>query len=96
MIILLGLVILAAAVIAGAAGVLGNSGSGHALSHGFAVTGYHVTGSGQPRAAAAGTGCACPGAGPHPGRRQASTRNRGTASPPPRLLPVHPPRQMTH
>jgi hypothetical protein len=45
MIIVLGLVVLVAAVIAGAAGVLGNSGSGHALSHGFAVFGYHVTGS---------------------------------------------------
>ena len=45
MIIILGLVILVAAVIAGAAGVLGNSGSGHALTHGFAVFGYHVTGS---------------------------------------------------
>jgi hypothetical protein len=45
MIVLLGLIILVAAVIAGLAGVLGNSGSGHALSHGFAVLGYHVTGS---------------------------------------------------
>ena len=45
MIILLGLVILVAAVIAGAAGVLSNSGSGYALTHGFAVFGYHVTGS---------------------------------------------------
>jgi hypothetical protein len=45
MIILLGLFILVAAVIAGVAGVLSNSGSGHALTHGFAVLGYHVTGS---------------------------------------------------
>ena len=45
MIILLGLVILVAAVIAAVAGVLSNSGSGHALTHGFAVFGYHVTGS---------------------------------------------------
>ncbi len=45
MIIILGLVILIAAVIAGVAGVLANSGSGHALTHGFAVFGYHVTGS---------------------------------------------------
>jgi hypothetical protein len=46
MIIILGLVILVAAVVAGMAGVLANSGSGHALSpHGFAVFGYHVTGS---------------------------------------------------
>jgi hypothetical protein len=45
MIIVIGLVILAAAVIAGVAGVLGNGGSGHALTHSFAVFGYHVTGS---------------------------------------------------
>jgi hypothetical protein len=45
MIIILGLVILVAAMIAGVAGVLSNSGSGHALTHGFAVFGYHVTGS---------------------------------------------------
>ena len=45
MIIILGLIILVAAVIAGVAGVLGNSGTGHALTHGFSVFGYHVTGS---------------------------------------------------
>ncbi len=45
MIVILGLIILVAAVIAGVAGVLGNGGSGHALTHGFAVFGYHVTGS---------------------------------------------------
>ena len=45
MIILIGLVILVAAVIAGVAGVLGNGGSAHALTHPFAVFGYHVTGS---------------------------------------------------
>ena len=45
MIIIIGLVILIAAVIAGVAGVLANSGSAHALTHGFAVFGYHVTGS---------------------------------------------------
>jgi hypothetical protein len=45
MIIILGLIILVAAVIAGLAGVLSNSGSGHALTHGFSVFGYHVTGS---------------------------------------------------
>jgi hypothetical protein len=45
MIIILGLIILVAAVIAGVAGVLSNSGSGHALTHGFSVFGYHVTGS---------------------------------------------------
>ena len=45
MIVILGLVILLAAVIIGVAGVLGNDGSGHALTRGFAVFGYHVTGS---------------------------------------------------
>ena len=45
MIIVLGLIILVAAVIAGVAGVLSNSGTGHALTHGFSVFGYHVTGS---------------------------------------------------
>jgi hypothetical protein len=45
MIVILGLVILIAAVIVGVAGVLSNVGGGHALSHGFAVFGYHVTGS---------------------------------------------------
>jgi hypothetical protein len=45
MIIIIGLVILIAAVVAGVAGVLSNSGSGHALTHQFAVFGYHVTGS---------------------------------------------------
>ena len=45
MIIIIGLVILIAAVVAGAAGVLSNSGSGHPLTHHFAVLGYHVTGS---------------------------------------------------
>ena len=43
--IIIGLVILVAAVVAGVAGVLSNSGSGHALTHHFAVFGYHVTGS---------------------------------------------------
>ena len=45
MIIVIGLVILIAAVVAGVAGVLSNSGSGHALTGPFAVFGYHVTGS---------------------------------------------------
>jgi hypothetical protein len=40
-----GLIILIAAVVVGVAGVLSNTGSGHALSHGFSVFGYHVTGS---------------------------------------------------
>jgi hypothetical protein len=42
--IILGLVILVAALIAGVAGVVGNSGSAHAIGH-FSVLGYHVTGS---------------------------------------------------
>ena len=45
MIVILGLVILVAAVIVGMAGVLGNGGSAHALTDGFSVFGYHVTGS---------------------------------------------------
>src|SRR5512140_1757862 len=45
MIIITGLVILIAAVVAGLSGVLSNGGSGHALTHPFAVFGYHVTGS---------------------------------------------------
>jgi uncharacterized membrane protein YciS (DUF1049 family) len=44
-IIILGLVILVAAVVVGVAGVLSNGGSTHALTHEFAVFGYHVTGS---------------------------------------------------
>jgi len=44
MIVILGLVILVAAVIAGAAGVLANGSHAHAVTH-FAVFGYHVTGS---------------------------------------------------
>jgi hypothetical protein len=44
MIIILGLIILVAALIVGVAGVLGNGGSAHTLSH-FSVLGYHVTGS---------------------------------------------------
>jgi hypothetical protein len=45
MIVIIGLVILVAAVIVGVGGVLGNGGSGHVLSHGFSLFGYHVTGS---------------------------------------------------
>ena len=45
MIVIFGLIVLVAAVVVGVAGVLGNGGSGHALTHGFAVFGYHVTGS---------------------------------------------------
>jgi hypothetical protein len=44
MIVILGLVILVAALIAGVAGVLANGGHAHAVAH-FAVFGYHVTGS---------------------------------------------------
>ena len=44
MVIILGLVILVAALIAGVAGVLANGGHAHAVTH-FAVFGYHVTGS---------------------------------------------------
>jgi hypothetical protein len=44
-IIIIGLVLLAAAVVAAVAGVLANSGHAHALTHEFAVFGYHVTGS---------------------------------------------------
>jgi hypothetical protein len=44
MIVLLGLVLLVAAVVVGVAGVLTNGGQGHAVTH-FAALGYHVTGS---------------------------------------------------
>jgi hypothetical protein len=43
--ILLALIVLVAAAIVGVAGVLHNAGSAHALTHGFSVFGYHVTGS---------------------------------------------------
>jgi gas vesicle protein len=43
--ILLALIVLVAAVIVGVTGVLNNAGSAHALTHGFSVFGYHVTGS---------------------------------------------------
>ena len=45
MFVVLGLIILVAAVVVGVAGVFNNVGSGHALTHGFSVLGYHVTGS---------------------------------------------------
>jgi hypothetical protein len=45
MIVILGLIILVAALIAGVAGVLGNGGT-HGLAGGFSVLGFHVTGSG--------------------------------------------------
>ncbi len=44
MIIILGLIILVAALIVAVAGVLGNDGSAHTVSH-FSVLGYHLTGS---------------------------------------------------
>ena len=45
MIVILGLVVLVAAVVVGVAGVLTNTGNAHALASGFSVLGYHVTGS---------------------------------------------------
>ena len=45
MLVVLGLIILVAAVVVGVAGVFNNVGSGHALTHGFSVFGYHITGS---------------------------------------------------
>jgi hypothetical protein len=45
MFVVLGLVILVAAVVVGVAGVFNNVGSGHALTHSFSLFGYHVTGS---------------------------------------------------
>jgi hypothetical protein len=45
MFVVLGLIILIAAVVVGVAGVFNNVGSGHALAHGFSVFGSPVTGS---------------------------------------------------
>jgi hypothetical protein len=45
MFIILGLIILVAAVVVGVAGVLTNHGSAHVLTHRFAVFGYHMNGS---------------------------------------------------
>ena len=45
MLVVLGLIILVAAVVVGVAGVFNNVGSGHALTHSFSVFGYHMTGS---------------------------------------------------
>jgi hypothetical protein len=45
MIVILGLIILVAAVAIGVAGVAANAGSAHELTHPLAVFGYHVTGS---------------------------------------------------
>ncbi|MFI1067486.1 hypothetical protein [Streptomyces spororaveus] len=45
MILILGLIILIAAIIVGLAGVFGNTGAGHDLGGDFSIFGYHVTGS---------------------------------------------------
>jgi hypothetical protein len=45
MIVIVGLVVLLAAVIVGFMGVLTNAGAAHPLTENFAVFGYHVTGS---------------------------------------------------
>ena len=45
MIIIIGLVILVVAAVAGLEAVLGNAGHGHALTTAFSMLGYHVTGS---------------------------------------------------
>ncbi|MFF9322106.1 hypothetical protein ACF1BP_30945 [Streptomyces sp. NPDC014735] len=45
MILLLGLIILIAAVVVAVAGIFVNGGSAHQLTNGFSVFGYHVTGS---------------------------------------------------
>ncbi|GAA5063203.1 hypothetical protein [Nocardia callitridis] len=45
MIIIIGLVILIAAIVVGLVGVLANTGSAHALTDDFSIFGYHVTGS---------------------------------------------------
>ena len=45
MFIILGLVLLVAAVVVGVTGVVTNHGSAHVLTHRFAIFGYHVNGS---------------------------------------------------
>lgn len=45
MFVILGLIILIAALVIGVAGVFANAGSAHDLAGGFSVFGYHVTGS---------------------------------------------------
>jgi len=44
MVIIIGLIILIAAVVVGVAGVFTNLGAAHSLTHGFAVLGYHLGG----------------------------------------------------
>lgn len=45
MFIVIGLILFVAAMVVGITGVLVNGGGAHALTNGFAVFGYHVTGS---------------------------------------------------
>ncbi|WAJ43775.1 hypothetical protein OK015_21745 [Mycobacterium sp. Aquia_216] len=45
MMVIVGLVVLLAAVIVGTVGVLGNAGGTHPVAENFSVLGYHVTGS---------------------------------------------------
>ncbi len=45
MLVIVGLIVLAVAVIVGLVGVLSNAGPTHALTENFSVFGYHVTGS---------------------------------------------------
>lgn len=54
MIVIIGLVILIAAVLVGVAGVFANGGSTHTLTDDFAVFGYHVTGQGADNRPGAG------------------------------------------
>jgi hypothetical protein len=51
--IILGLLILVAAVVVGVAGLLSNSGSAHELTGGFSVFGVDVTGSTGPSSSTA-------------------------------------------
>jgi hypothetical protein len=88
MIMIIGLVILVAAVVAGVAGVLSNSGTGHALSHPFALFGYHVTGSTGtlflPRSVRTATTCSASATPPvtAPSGRASTAAARRAMSPP--------------
>src|ERR1700722_19754839 len=84
MIIILGLIVLIAAVVISVAGVLANAGSGHALVNPFAVFGYHVTGStgalflyGIVVGATGGAGVRLPRAAPRPPPPRGSAARRG-------------------
>ena len=80
MIIIIGLVILVAAVVVGVAGVLSDSGSRHALTHPFAPFRYHVTGSTGSRRCGPKAGPTRPRAtSSRPGRR--SRMPQGTDRP---------------